>query len=97
MQSKGQHDELVRSAREVLSEYGRDYAIGALHGLAVRNMISAALPEVTPGFYPIVKVHELALGELEEVFYGYLQEDGDGDREAIIARFVADKIWELEA
>ncbi len=96
-QSKGQYDELVRSAREVLSEYGQDYAIRALHGLAVRNMVSVTLPEVTPGFYPIVKVHELALTDLEEIFYGYLQEDGDGDREAIIAHFVAKKIWEPEA
>ncbi len=93
-QNKREYDELVRSARAILSEYGRDYAIGALHGLAVRNMISVTLPEVTPGFYPIVKIHEIALRDLEDIFYGYLQEDGDGDREAIIARFEADKVWE---
>ncbi len=94
MQNKGKYDDLVRSAREILSEYGRDYAIGALRGLAVRNMMSVTLPEVTPGFYPIVKIHEIALRDLEDIFYEYLQEDGDGDRETIIARFVADKVWE---
>jgi hypothetical protein len=94
MQNKGKYDDLVHSAREILSEYGRDYAIGALRGLAVRNMMSVTLPEVTPGFYPIVKIHEIALRDLEDIFYEYLQEDGGGDRETIIARFVADKVWE---
>jgi hypothetical protein len=87
--------------REILAEYGRDYSIGAIHGLAVRNMVSVKLPEVTPGFYPILKVHEMAIKELEEVFYGYLEvygdnDGGDNDRAGIIARLVAEKVWEVE-
>ena len=68
-ESKQSCEELVASVRGILAEYGRDYSIGAIHGLAVRNMVSVKLPEVTPGFYPIVKVHEMAIKELEEVFY----------------------------
>ena len=93
-------NELVDSVREILAEYGRDYAIGAIHGLAVRNMVSVKLPEVTSGFYPIVKVHEMALTELEELFYGYLQAHDaheDGDRAEIITRFVAENVWEVES
>ncbi|MDF1534903.1 MAG: hypothetical protein P1S46_00185 [bacterium] len=93
-QIKGGRDELLRSVREILAGYGRDYAIGAIRGLAVRNMLSVTLPEATPGFYPIVKVHDMALRELEEVFYGYLQDKDDGDRETIVALFVAEKVWE---
>lgn len=99
-QSKPACSALVESVREILAEYGRDYAIGAVHGLAVRNMVSVKLPEVTSGFYPIVKVHEMAITELEEVFYGYLDAHdahGDGDREEIITRFVAEKVWEVES
>jgi hypothetical protein len=85
---------LIRSVREVLIPYGRDYAIGAMHGLAVRNMVSVSLPSVTEGFYPIVKVHEMALGEVEELFYRHLQESGSEAREGIINRMVEEKVWE---
>ena len=90
-----EHDDLVRSARDVLSGYGRDYAIGAVRGLAVRNMISVVLPEPAEGFYPIVKVHEMALRELEEVFYDHiLSERGEDSREELILKLVARKVWE---
>ena len=93
-QNRDLYDDLLGSVRSIVAEYGRDYGIGAIRGLAVRNMISVKLPEVTPGFYPIVKIHEMAITELEEVFYGYLQAHEDGDREEIISRFVAEKVWE---
>jgi hypothetical protein len=101
--------ELVATVRGILTEYGRDYSIGAIHGLAVRNMVSVKLPEVTPGFYPIVKIHEMAITELEEVFYGFLEVYGDKDggdndggynalgdkiRAEIISLLVAEKVWE---
>lgn len=85
---------LILAVREVLASYGRDYAIGAIHGLAVRNMVSISLPVVTDGFYPIVKVHEMALGEVEELFYGYLQKSGNENREGVINRMVNEKVWE---
>jgi len=96
-QNSSLYDDLLDSVRSILAEYGRDYAIGAIHGLAVRNMVSVKLPEVTQNFYPIVKVHEMAITELEEIFYGYLQAHEDGDREEIISRFVAEKVWEQDS
>jgi len=85
---------LIRSVREALTSYGRDYAIGAIHGLAVRNMVPVSLPGVSDGFYPIVKLHEMALGEVEDLFYGYLQDSGSEDREGVINRMVREKVWE---
>lgn len=85
---------LIRSVREALTSYGRDYAIGAIRGLAVRNMVPVSLPGVSDGFYPIVKVHEMALGEVEDLFYGYLQDSGSEDREGVINRMVREKVWE---
>jgi len=88
-------EELIQSARDVLSQYGRDYAIGAVRGLAVRNMISVALPEPTEGFYPIVKIHEMALRELEDVFYNHVQSDERSDsREELILKLVKQRVWE---
>lgn len=88
-------ESLIRSARVVLARYGRDYAIGAVHGLAVRNMMSVSLPESTQNFYPLVKVHEMALLELEEVFYSYIQRSGaEDDREKLILKLVEKKVWE---
>jgi len=85
----------VRSARDVLASYGRDYAMGAVRGLAVRNMISVVLPEPAEGFYPIVKVHEMALRELEELFYRYVQlVEEEGVREELILKLVDRKVWE---
>ncbi|UCG37988.1 MAG: hypothetical protein JSV00_07225 [bacterium] len=92
--SPGDIRDLVQAAREILSHYGRDYAIGALKGLAVRNMMSLSLPPLTPGFYPIVKVHEMALRELEEVFYGHLELAGDDGREDLIRTLAVERIWE---
>ncbi|NOY87219.1 MAG: hypothetical protein GXP52_07975 [Deltaproteobacteria bacterium] len=87
-------EELIRNAREVLSYYGRDYSIGAVRGLATRNMVRLDLPELSENFFPIVKVHEMALMDLEEIFYAYLQDSGDGDRDAILRLMVEEKIWE---
>ena len=88
-------DKLIQFARDALSPYGRDYAIGAVRGLAVRNMMSVELPESTEGFYPIVKIHEMALRDLEEVFYSYIQDDGSGeDREKLIMKLIDKMVWE---
>lgn len=88
-------EEFIQSARDVLSQYGRDYAIGAVRGLAVRNMISIALPEPAEGFYPIVKIHEMALRELEDVFYNHVQSDEKSDgREELILKLVKQRVWE---
>lgn len=88
-------EEFVKLARDVLAHYGRDYAIGAVRGLAVRNMVSVALPDSTEGFYPIVKVHEMALRELEEVFYNCAELDQEeGGREKLILKLVDQKVWE---
>jgi hypothetical protein len=85
----------IQAARDVLTSYGRDYAIGAVRGLAVRNMISVAFPQTVEGFYPIVKIHEMALRELEEVFYNYIQSDETVDsREELILALVEQKVWE---
>jgi len=94
VQNRDDMSHLVRMVREALASYGRDYAIGAVRGLAVRNMIAASLPGVTEGFYPIVKVHEMALGDVEELFYGYLEDSGSEDREGIINRMIEEKVWE---
>lgn len=85
----------IQSARDVLSGYGRDYAIGAVRGLAVRNMISVVLPEPAEGFYPIVKVHEMALRELEDLFYNHVELDERSDsREELVLKLVDRKVWE---
>ena len=85
----------ISSAHDVLSRYGRDYAIGAVRGLAVRNMISVNLPEPSDGFYPIVKVHEMVLMELEEVFYNHVQSDDSEElRGELILELVDHKVWE---
>ena len=87
-------ERFVLSAREILSSYGRDYAICAVRSLAVRNMVSVVLPDTAEGFYPIVKVHEMALGELEEVFYGYVQsEERTESREELILKLVEQEVW----
>ncbi len=89
-----EHEGFIQSVRDILSEYGRDYAIGAVRGLAVRNMMSVILPEPVEGFYPIVKVHEMALRELEEVFYNQIQSDDRSDiREELIRQLVEQKVW----
>lgn len=88
-------ERFIRSARDVLSSYGRDYALGAVRGLAVRNMISVVLPDSAEGFYPIVKVHDMALRDLEEVFYNYIQSVEESDsREELILKLVDQKVWE---
>jgi len=88
-------DRFIQSVRDVLSYYGRDYAIGAVRGLAVRNMVSVLLPDPADGFYPIVKVHDMALKELEEVFYSHVQsEDTGASREELILILVERKVWE---
>ncbi len=90
-----EHEGFIQSARDVLSPYGRDYAIGAVRGLAVRNMLSVVLPEPAEGFYPIVKVHEMALSELEEVFYNHVQSDERSEsREELILILIDQKVWE---
>ena len=90
-----EHDSFVQSIRDALSSYGRDYAIGAVRGLAVRNMISVVLPDPTEGFYPIVKIHEMALKDLEEIFYNFLQLDEKGSsREDLILALIQQKVWE---
>ena len=87
-------ERFVLSAREILSSYGRDYAIGAVRSLAVRNMVSVVLPDTAEGFYPIVKVHGMALGELEEVFYDYVQsEERTESREELILKLVEQEVW----
>ena len=86
---------IARSARDVLSSYGRDYAIGVVRSLAVRNMMSVDLPEPAQGFYPIVKIHQMALKELEEVFYGYVGWDGSTERrEQLIRELIDQRVWE---
>ncbi len=87
-------DKFARSVKEVLSEYGRDYAIGAIRGLAVRNMLSVNLPDTAPEFYPIVKVHSHALEDLEELFYSYLESAEIENREDIINKLVEERVWE---
>ena len=92
---RNEPDSLIQSARAVLASYGRDYAIGAVHGLAVRNMMSVSLPESAQNFYPLVKVHEMALHDLEEVFYSHVQLTGtEDDREKLILKLVEKKVWE---
>lgn len=87
-------DRFISAARETLAPYGRDYAIGAIRTLAVRNMISVHLPDPVDGFYPIVKVHIMAVKELEDVFYDYLELNETEDRGDIIMNLVKEKIWE---
>ena len=90
-----EHESFVRSARDILSAYGRDYALGAVRGLAVRNMMSVALPETAEGFYPIVKVHEMALRELEKLFYDHiLSRQAEDNREEVILKLVDRRVWE---
>ena len=84
----------VRSARDLLREYGRDYALGAVRGLAVRNMISVTLPPTPPDFYPLVKIHEMALRELEDLFYSHLDDGEDENRGSLVAALVKEKVWE---
>ena len=88
-------DVYIQSARDVLSSYGRDYALGAVRGLAVRNMLSVVLPDSVEGFYPIVKIHDMALRDLEEVFYNYIQSVEESvSREELILKLVDQKVWE---
>jgi hypothetical protein len=91
---KDSREGFIRSAREVLVPYGRDYAIGAVRGLAVRNMMSVTLPETTEGFYPIVKVHLMALKELEEIFYNYIEENQTEEVRDLIMDLVERGVWE---
>ena len=87
--------DFIREARAALDPFGRDYAIGAVRGLAVRNMISPELPPLTEGFYPIVKIHEIALTDLEEVFYRYVEKLPNEDaRQDLIQSLVNGKVWE---
>jgi hypothetical protein len=87
-------DSFIRSVREALSRYGKDYAIGAVRGLAVRNMMSFTFPDPADGFYPIVKVHEMALRELEDMFYSYIQSGTESvSREDLIRRLVDQEVW----
>ena len=92
---KNEEETFIQSVRDALSSYGKDYAIGAVRGLAVRNMLSVVLPDPVEGFYPIVKIHEMALKELEEMFYNHIQsgERSDG-REQLILKLVDRKVWE---
>ncbi|MEE8547423.1 MAG: hypothetical protein V3S63_04890 [bacterium] len=92
--TSSEFDKFVHSVREVLSDYGRDYAIGAIRGLAVRNMLSVKLPATTPEFYPIVKVHSHALEDLEELFYSYLESAEIENSENIINKLVEERVWE---
>ncbi len=94
MAQRSNLDDFLRDARLILEEYGRDYAIGALRGLAVRNMLEVSLPDPTEGFYPIVKIHSMALKDLEDLFYAYLQDNGSVDREDLIGRMIEERIWE---
>jgi len=87
-------DRLIREARESLAPYGRDYAIGAIRSLAVRNMLSVPLPDTGEGFYPILKVHTIALKELEDVFYDYVELNESEDRGDLIMSLVYEKVWE---
>jgi len=88
-------DDFVRRCRDVLEPYGKNYSIGAVRGLAVRHMMSVRLPEPEEGFYPIVKVHDLALRDLEEVFYRHVRSDDmDDRREELIQCLVDRKVWE---
>ena len=85
----------IQSVRDALSSYGKDYAIGAVRGLAVRNMLSVDLPDPVEGFYPIVKIHEMALKELEELFYNHIQSgERSDDREQLILKLVDQRVWE---
>jgi hypothetical protein len=95
MTSDPRMDEFVEEARSMLKEgYGRDYALGAVRGLAVRNMVEVTLPECTENFYPIVKIHEMALRELEDIFYAMIQQDEDLSREMLVAALVEGQVWE---
>lgn len=88
-------DKFIHSVRRALSSYGRDYALGAVRGLAVRNMISVSLPDPGEGFYPIVKVHEMALRELEDIFYSQVQsEDSVVHKKELILELVDKMVWE---
>lgn len=87
-------DGFAQSVRVILAEYGRDYALGAVRGLATRNMISVDLPATSPEFYPIVKVHAHALEDLEKIFYSYLESAETVEREDIINKLVEARVWE---
>ena len=86
--------QFIQTAREVLAPFGRDYALGAIRSLAVRNMISIALPEPVEGFYPIVKVHLMALKDLEDVYYNYIQRNQTEDSMDLIMNLVEERVWE---
>jgi len=90
----GDVGELIPIVRNRLAEYGQDYALGAIRGLAIRNMVSVSLPEPSPDFYPIVRVHALALEELENIFYSFLEDTGIDDRESIIQKMIEERVWE---
>ena len=88
-------DSFIQSVRDALSLYGRDYAIGAVRGLAVRNMMSVSLPDTTDGFYPIVKVHEMVLKDLEDIFYHHVRSGMDEvSREELIRGLIEQEVWE---
>lgn len=89
-----EHDRFIIAARETLAPYGRDYAIGAIRSLAVRNMISVPLPDTGEGFYPILKIHTIALKELEDVFYNYIEINELENRGDLIMSLVYEKVWE---
>lgn len=94
MNSENTHGDFVEEARELLSAYGRDYALGALGGLAARNLVEVELPGRSEAFYPIVKIHEMALRELEDIFYARLQTSDGLTREDLIGFLVEEKVWE---
>ncbi len=88
------HARLAAQAREILAGYGRDYALGALRGLAVRNMVSLDLPAPSPEFYPLVKIHEMALRELEDAFYAHLAAEDSATAADLIRSLAAGRVWE---
>jgi hypothetical protein len=58
-------------------------------------MMSVPLPDSADNFYPLVKVHEMALQDLEDVFYSHIQHTGaEVDREKLIMKLVEKKVWE---
>ena len=94
MPAKSDLELFITTVREILSPFGRDYALGAVRGLAVRNMMSVDLPETSEGFYPIVKVHGIALKDLEEEYYRFLHSGSGYGQEELIIKLVEEEVWE---
>ena len=70
-----QIEHLFSLVGELDKEFGRNYILRALKVIANRQMLFLDIPEPSPDFLPILKVLEIVINEIEEVFYKILEQD----------------------